>query len=97
MQPLAVSEISVDDGVVLAPYERALYVRVDAIGQGIGTLLLDWAKAQSGGRLWLYTFERNARARRFYESSGFTITDRGFEEDWQLADIKYEWSEDPSP
>jgi ribosomal protein S18 acetylase RimI-like enzyme len=82
-------------GFIAASQESipALYVHVDAIGQGIGTLLLDWAKAQSGGRLWLYTFERNTRAQRFYESSGFTITERGFEEDWQLADLKYEWAE----
>lgn len=74
----------------------ALYVHVDALGEGIGTLLLDWAKEQSDGRLWLYTFERNTRAQRFYESSGFRITERGFEEDWQLADLRYEWSQDPS-
>ena len=70
----------------------ALYVHVDHIGQGIGRRLLDWAKEQSSGHLWLYTFERNVRAQRFYESNGFTATDRGFEEEWQLADIRYEWS-----
>lgn len=85
-------------GFVAASRESipALYVHVDAIGQGIGTLLLDWTKEQSGGRLWLYTFERNTGAQRFYESSGFTITERGFEDDWQLADIRYEWSETSS-
>jgi GNAT superfamily N-acetyltransferase len=70
----------------------ALYVHVDHLGQGIGTSLLDWAKAQSAGRLWLYTFERNVGARTFYESHGFVITERGFEQDWQLADLRYEWS-----
>lgn len=85
-------------GFVAASTESipALYVHIDHLGRGIGKLLLDWAKAQSGGGLWLYTFERNVRAQRFYESHGFTIAERGFEESWQLADIRYEWSADPS-
>lgn len=72
-----------------------LYVHVDYHRRGIGSALLDWAKRRSGGTLWLYTFERNSNARRFYESHGFRILDRGFEEMWQLADLKYSWSADP--
>jgi hypothetical protein len=53
--------------------------------------LLEWAKHQSGGSLWLHTFERNAGARAFYERYGFTIVARGFEPTWKLDDLKYEW------
>ena len=69
-----------------------LYVRKANHHCGIGTQLLAWAKAQSGGRLWLFTFARNARARAFYEKHGFRIVARGFEPTWQLDDLKYEWA-----
>jgi len=69
-----------------------LHVRVGCHRQGIGTQLLDWAKAQSTGSLWLYTFDRNRRAQAFYEHHGFVILERGFEPTWQLDDIKYGWS-----
>jgi ribosomal protein S18 acetylase RimI-like enzyme len=68
-----------------------LYVHVDHHGRGIGTRLLDRAKADSGGRLWLYTFATNANARRFYERHGFDIVERGFEPVMQLPDLRYEW------
>ncbi len=68
-----------------------LYVHRDYQGQGIGSRLLQWAKDNSSGQLSLFTFERNARAQRFYESRGFKVVARGFEEQWQLPDIKYEW------
>ena len=69
-----------------------LYVHVDHLGQGIGTHLLDAAKADSGGRLWLYTFVTNTNARRFYEHHGFEIIARGFEPVMQLGDLRYAWS-----
>ena len=69
-----------------------LYVHVDHLGQGIGSRLLDLAKAQSGGSLWLYAFARNTTARRFYERHGFEIIERGFEPKMQLADLHYRWS-----
>jgi GNAT superfamily N-acetyltransferase len=69
-----------------------LYVRLGFQRRGIGTLLLDWAKSQSEGSLWLYTFARNANACFFYERSGFEVVARGFEPTWQLEDVKYEWS-----
>jgi ribosomal protein S18 acetylase RimI-like enzyme len=68
-----------------------LYIHVDHQGRGIGSELLEWAKNHSSGRLWLYAFESNKGAQRFYESKGFHIAARGFEEDWQLNDIRYEW------
>lgn len=68
-----------------------LYVRVGCQREGIGTALLEWAKAQSGGRLRLYTFARNRGACGFYERNGFVVAARGFEPTWQLEDIRYEW------
>jgi GNAT superfamily N-acetyltransferase len=70
----------------------ALYVRVENIGQGIGTEFLRRAQAESAGSLWLYTFARNQRARRFYEHHGFVATAHGFEPMWQLDDVRYEWT-----
>jgi ribosomal protein S18 acetylase RimI-like enzyme len=68
-----------------------LYVRKGFHRMGIGSRLLEWAKGQSSGKLRLFTFERNAVARAFYESHGFRIVGRGFERMWQLDDLTYEW------
>lgn len=68
-----------------------LYVRVDCHGRGIGRELLRRAMAASAGSLWLYTFTRNERARRFYERNGFVAVAFGFEPTWQLDDVRYEW------
>lgn len=68
-----------------------LYVHVAHLGRGIGTRLLAQAKAESSGRLWLYTFVTNTRAQRFYEHHGFEVLERGFEPVMQLGDLRYEW------
>ena len=68
-----------------------LYVHVDHLRQGIGTRLLELAKANSGGRLWLHTFVTNKNAQRFYEHHGFAVVERGFEPVMQLGDLRYEW------
>ena len=47
-----------------------LYVLPEAQGQGVGTALLDVAKRTSD-RLQLWTFQRNAQARRVYEARCF--------------------------
>ena len=69
-----------------------LHVRVGYHRQGIGCQLLDLAKEESGGTLWLYTFARNRNACAFYESQGFSVVQRGFEPTWQLDDVKYAWA-----
>jgi len=73
-----------------------LYVHVDHQNQGIGSALLEIAKRESAGRLRLFTFKTNQHAQRFYERHGFRIVGYGFEEQWQLEDIEYEWSADLS-
>lgn len=68
-----------------------LYIHKDFQGIGIGQRLLDKAKAQSSGKLTLYTFEVNENAQQFYEKNGFKIIARGHENEENLLDIQYEW------
>lgn len=53
-----------------------IYVDGDQQGNGVGAMLMraaiDCAKAQGCGTIWLGAWEKNARARRFYEKQGFT-------------------------
>lgn len=69
-----------------------LYIRVGYQRQGIGSMLLEWARNRSSGSLWLYTFARNHGACAFYERSGFVVVETGFEPMWQLEDVKYQWT-----
>lgn len=59
-----------------APWLRGPYVELLAVlphrqGGGIGTALLDWAAAQSGGNLWACVSGFNTPARAFYAKAGF--------------------------
>lgn len=71
-----------------------LYVHPDMQGGGIGTALLDKAKELSPGHLGLWTFQRNARARRFYERRGFRVVEftDGRDNEEREPDVRYEWS-----
>lgn len=69
-----------------------LYVVPHAQGQGVGSELLDIAKRASG-HLQLWTFQRNAGARRFYERRGFVLmreTD-GTRNEEKEPDALYRW------
>ena len=69
-----------------------LYVDPDHVGRGIGSQLVALAKQRSLGELSLWTFQSNARARRFYERHGFTAveaTDGDNEEG--APDVRYVW------
>ena len=69
-----------------------LYVRPGWQRRGIGLSLLTKAKALSPQRLELWTFQRNANARGFYEAHGFravACTDGRNKE--SEPDVKYEW------
>ena len=50
-----------------------LFLRPQAIGQGIGSQLLARAKALMPGGFTLFTRATNVRARRFYEKAGLTV------------------------
>lgn len=71
----------------------ALYVLPRWHGQGVGTALLDLAKSKSPGELWLWVFQKNLQARRFYERHGFHLdheTD-GQENMEKEPDARYVW------
>ncbi len=71
-----------------------LYVAPEQQRRGIGSALLDTAK---GGHqeLRLWTFQRNASARRFYEAQGFVVERlTGGENEEREPDILYRWRRD---
>jgi GNAT superfamily N-acetyltransferase len=70
-----------------------LYVRPEAQGRGVGTALLDAVKSERprGFRFWV--FQRNERARTFYERRGchvVELTDGSGNEERE-PDALYEW------
>jgi ribosomal protein S18 acetylase RimI-like enzyme len=68
-----------------------LYIHVGYQRMGIGSRLLQMAKELSPGKLQLFTFEVNKNAQAFYEKHGFAIIGRGYENEENLSDIRYEW------
>ncbi|EJN11924.1 acetyltransferase [Bradyrhizobium sp. YR681] len=69
-----------------------LYVLPSVQGRGVGTELLDVAKG-AWERLELWTFQRNAPARRFYEMRGFTLVEEtdGVRNEEKEPDAHYLW------
>jgi GNAT superfamily N-acetyltransferase len=70
-----------------------LYVHPGLTGRGIGSALLERAKARMPGGFRLWLFQANAGARRFYERHGLRVvrlTD-GAENEEQTPDALYEW------
>ena len=72
-----------------------LYVDPASHGRGIGSLLLQRAK-DGNSRLDLWTFQRNAQARRFYEHRGFRLVELtdGSANEEQEPDAHYRWTGD---
>lgn len=52
---------------------RQLYILPNAIGHGVGSLMIKKAKSILGSPIHLYTFKENFEARRFYERHGFKV------------------------
>lgn len=75
-----------------AEWVNHLYVRPSSQGLRLGPALLDQALADGRPkRLW--TFQRNTRARRFYEARGFRLIDLtdGSGNEEHEPDALYEW------
>jgi GNAT superfamily N-acetyltransferase len=69
-----------------------LYVAPGWQGLGFGSALVAKAKTLSPRRLVLWTFQRNARARAFYEMRGFrSIAQTDGENEENEPDVQYEW------
>ncbi len=70
-----------------------LYVLPEAQGRGVGTTLLEVAKRDSD-RLQLWTFQRNAQARRFYQARGFALVEQtdGAGNEEKEPDARYLWT-----
>jgi GNAT superfamily N-acetyltransferase len=71
-----------------------LYLRPGHYRRGIGSLLLAKAKSLQPGGLTLWAFQKNTRARAFYESHGFKpieFTDGAANEENE-PDVRYGWS-----
>jgi GNAT superfamily N-acetyltransferase len=90
---VAESDHRVAGYVAFAPgWINQLYVHPEAQGRQIGPRLLDKALADGQPRQ-LWTFQRNARARAFYEARGFVaveLTD-GAGNMEQEPDVRYAW------
>ncbi len=70
-----------------------LYVLPEWVDRGIGSRLLELAQQELSSPIRLYTFQDNARARRFYERRGFQpiAFGDGSGNEENCPDILYEW------
>lgn len=86
-QPLAVLVLDGD-------WIDQLYVLPEATGQGVGSRLVDLAKARRPAGLHLWTFQSNTGAQRFYQRHGFTVTETtdGSGNEEKSPDLRYSWS-----
>ena len=78
-----------------ADFIEHLFIRPESQGARLGVELLEKAKARAA-ELSLWTFQRNERARRFYEKHGFVVvveTD-GRDNEEKLPDVLYRWTRD---
>jgi len=73
-------------------YIDRLYVDPKFQRQGVGTLLLQDAKAKNPTGLELRTHQQNQPARQFYEKHGFTVVKYGISPAPEsVPDVQYHW------
>ena len=74
-------------------YVAHLYIAPSYQGRGIGDKLLAMAKELRPSGLTLLTFQRNARARRFYEARGFVASEftDGSRNEEREPDVLHAW------
>jgi GNAT superfamily N-acetyltransferase len=77
------------------PWIRHFAVFPEHQRKGIGTALLGFARTRSPDELRLFTFQRNAPARAFYEHYGFTAVAFGVSPAPESEpDVEYHWHAD---
>jgi len=78
--------------VLEAPWIRQFAVFPEWQRRGIGSALLGRAHERSPRELRLFTFQRNDKARAFYEKHGFTAIAFGMSPAPELEpDVEYRW------
>lgn len=74
-------------------YVDRLYIHPDRQRQGIGTALMEQAKAISPTGVQLHTHQQNTQARAFYEKHGFRAVKLGISPPPESKpDIEYHWT-----
>ena len=70
-----------------------LFIAPSRTGEGLGSLLLNQAKARRPSALRLWTFQSNVRAHKFYEHHGFSVVERtdGSGNEERSPDVRYAW------
>jgi GNAT superfamily N-acetyltransferase len=75
-----------------APWIRQFAVFPEHQRRGVGTALLGKARECSPTELRLFTFQRNDKARAFYEKHGFAVVALGISPVPELEpDVEYRW------
>ena len=71
-----------------------LYLSPGAVGEGLGTRMLEVALGSLTPPIRLYTFQQNTGARRFYERHGFRVVQMsdGMENEEKCPDVLYEFT-----
>jgi GNAT superfamily N-acetyltransferase len=81
-----------------APWIRHFAIFPEHQRQGIGLVLLQRARELSPAELRLFTFQRNAPARAFYEKHGFVAAAFGISPAPELEpDVEYRWTAPSRP
>ena len=68
----------------------AIFVEPNVQGNGVGSLLLDYAKSIRNV-LWLKVYENNNRATKFYKNKGFKIKSKSIDRETGEAELVMEW------
>jgi GNAT superfamily N-acetyltransferase len=96
--PMCETWVAEEDGTLVAilvlkdRWVDHLYVDAGLTGRGIGTRLLDHAKARRPDGLDLWAFQSNTGARRFYERHGFVAVEETDGDNEEGApDVRYRW------
>lgn len=70
----------------------AIFVEPKLQGEGIGSLLLDYAKSIRNV-LWLKVYVKNKRAVHFYKKKGFKVKSKSTDSDTGEKELVLQWNE----